>query len=383
MKSLPVMVAISDIEMRQTALEQINELCSKVQVQDPRDWQAVLFATTEIQPAVVVLELEPVSHRFDEAIRELKSCYNRVKIVVVHPTSDPTSILIALRGGAHEFVHEPLRVSLVPAVERLLVPFENETTGARNGKVIGFLSAKGGCGSTTIACHVAVYLQSLTSKKVLLADLDLDSGMVGFLMKADKRYSILDAIENLSRLDESLWKALTVETKHNVTVIPAPQLFTREQFPNGDDLRGLLRFMRAHYDWTVLDLGRSLNTIVSELYEQIDQILLVSVLEVTALHGLKTIVRRLTDCGQDLDRLQLVINRTPKMMEMTTDELAKILGRPLYGMLPNDYPSLYQSYSNGNLLANTNALAQQMSLLSGKIAGVQPPKPKKRFSLFS
>ena len=45
-------------------------------------------------------------------------------------------------------------------------------------------------------------------RKVLLADFDMDAGMVGFLMKVKSPYSILDAINNLHRLDASYWKAL-------------------------------------------------------------------------------------------------------------------------------------------------------------------------------
>ena len=104
----------------------------------------------------------------------------------------------------------------------MLASSENETVAPIRGKMIGFLSAKGGCGATTLACHVASELQNVTQKNVLLADLDLTSGMVGFLMKTPSSYSILDAIKNLSRLDESLWKALVVEHRPGLSVMPAP-----------------------------------------------------------------------------------------------------------------------------------------------------------------
>jgi pilus assembly protein CpaE len=248
--------------------------------------------------------------------------------------------------------------------------------------VLGFVSAKGGCGATTIACHVADDLYRKTGRKVMLADMDVVSGMVGFAMKAKTTYSVLDAVQNITRLDESLWKALIVEYKPGFDVLPAPYSAAQDHYIPKQDLVDLIRFMRTQHDWTVLDLGRSLNTMMSDLYEEIDQIMLVSVLEVTALHGLKTIVRLLTERGDNLDKLQLVINRTPKTMDMTTDELAKILGRPLYAMLPNDYPSLYQSYSSGTLLSPDNRLAQQFGLLTSKITGIQTASTKKKFSLF-
>lgn len=350
--------------------------------QDPRDWDSLLERLKDEQPEVLMLEIAPMLTRLGDALREVKACTPRTKVVALHAAPDADSILTALRSGVHEFISPPWNETLRPALDRVLTASNDDNNG-RRGKVVGFLSAKGGCGATTIACHIAADLHRQTRKKVLLADMDLVSGMVGFAMKVQTNYSIVDAVQNLTRLDESIWKALSVEWKPGLAVITAPPYCPPDQHFPKQDLVDLVRFMRAQHDWVVLDLGRSLNNIASEIYEEIDHILLVSVLEVTALHGLKTIVRLLTERGENLNKLQLVINRTPKMMDITTDELSKILGRPLYAMLPNDYPSLYQAYSSGSLLSPENRLAQQFSVLTSKITGLQPISvKKKKFSLF-
>lgn len=351
-------------------------------VEDPSNWQKVLERLRDEQPEVLMLELGPMLARLGDALREVKACAPRTRVAALHTGPDADSILTALRSGVHEFIHPPWNENLRPALERMLVNTVSDDGGQRRGKVLGFVSAKGGCGATTIACHVADDLYRKTGRKVMLADMDVVSGMVGFAMKAKTTYSVLDAVQNITRLDESLWKALIVEYKPGFDVLPAPYSAAQDHYIPKQELVELVRFMRTQHDWTVLDLGRSLNTMMSDLYEEIDQIMLVSVLEVTALHGLKTMVRLLTERGDNLDKLQLVINRTPKTMDMTTDELAKILGRPLYAMLPNDYPSLYQSYSSGTLLSPDNRLAQQFGMLTSKITGIQMVSTKKKFSLF-
>jgi pilus assembly protein CpaE len=284
-----------------------------------------------------------------------------------------------MRAGANEFLHPPLEESLALALDRVLNSADTDVVPSSRGKIIGFLSAKGGCGSTTLACHIAWELQNQTRKNVLLADLDLTSGLVGFLMKTPSSYSILDAVKNLSRLDESMWKALIVEHRPSLSVIPAPATYTRWDHPDETQLKQVLQFMRTQHDWIVLDLGRSMNSIASAVLEEIDQLLLVSTLEVVALHGLKSIVHGLFDQGE---KLQLILNRTPKMMDISTQELEKILGRSLYAALPNDYMGLYQSYSSGNLLNSNTRLAQHFGLLAAKIAGVPPIKSKKKFAIF-
>ena len=384
MKQSNLLLACSDSALRGNIVKLLESEYGSgaLDVQDSQHWGEIIGKLTEGQPEVLMLELGPVLARLGDALREVRGCTPNTKVVALHSGSDSESILTALRSGVNEFVYPPWNETLPPALARVFAS-EGNSGGPRRGKVIGFLSAKGGCGATTIACHVAADLHRQTKKKVLLADMDLASGMVGFAMKVQTSYSVVDAVQNLSRLDESLWKALTVEAKPGLEIVPAPAYVTHETYLPKEELGQLVRFMRTRHDWVVLDLGRSLNSIVADIYEELDQVLLVSVLEVTALHGLKTIVRQLTERGENLDKLQLVINRTPKMMDMSTQDLAKILGRPLYAMLPNDYPSLYKAYSTGTLLPPEDRLAQHYAVLSSKISGYQPAAgKKKKFKLF-
>jgi pilus assembly protein CpaE len=376
--SATFLLHVQDESLRREALEVLRHSVNSVPLeQHSGTWDSLIQQIGAVKPDVLLLDLSLLPLELSVAIRQLRFQNPRLKVIAIHATADPHVILSAMRGGANEFVYCPLKESLRSALDRLALADEG-TTGTR-GKVIGFLSAKGGCGATTISCHIAAELQNLTRRSVLLADLDLPSGLVGFLMKTPSSYSVLDGIKNLSRLDESLWKALVIEHKPGLSVIPAPAVYSRWDHPEEGQLIELLQFMRTQHEWVVLDLGRSLNSIASAVLEEIDQLFLISTLEVVALHGLKTIVHGLFEQGE---KLQLVLNRTPKTMNISTQELEKVLGRSLYAALPNDYMSLYQSYSTGNLLDAHNRLAQEFSRFASKIAGVQPMKTKKKFALF-
>jgi pilus assembly protein CpaE len=380
MSSVKVLLSIKDQSLCRKAVEALRESCEGVSFeQHDSDWTSLLDRLAKVKPEALLLDVGAVPTDLTIAIRQVKLQAPRTKIVALHSVDDPKIILAAMRAGANEFLHPPLEDSLALALERVLNSADTDVVPSTRGKIIGFLSAKGGCGSTTLACHIAWELQNQTRKNVLLADLDLTSGLVGFLMKTPSSYSILDAIKNLSRLDESMWKALIVEHRPNLSVIPAPATYSRWDHPDENQLKQVLQFMRTQHDWIVLDLGRSMNSIASAVLEEIDQLLLVSTLEVVALHGLKSIVHGLFDQGE---KLQLVLNRTPKMMDISTQELEKILGRSLYAALPNDYMGLYQSYSSGNLLNSNTRLAQHFGLLAAKIAGVPPIKSKKKFAIF-
>jgi pilus assembly protein CpaE len=268
------------------------------------------------------------------------------------------------------------------ALERIAShPSEVEAV-PRQGKVIGFLSSKGGCGATTLACHVATELRRLTKSEVLLADLDFTSGMIGFLMKSPAEYSILDALQNLYRLDANIWKGLVGKGKPEISIMPSPVAIAQDVRLEEGDIQRVLRFMRSQHDWTIVDLGRSLSRLSRAAIEEVDKLFLVSTLEVPALYGVKNIIRMLTETAGDIRKLEIVLNRAPTTMDISVKELEETLGRHIYATLPNDSASLYQSYADGTLLNTNTRLSQHFSRFAAKLAGIEPVKVKKKFSLF-
>jgi len=304
-------------------------------------------------------------------------------VIALHNTAEPELILSALRAGAHEFLHPPLKANLQQALERKSL--ERNKTRERlkqKGKVVGFLSAKGGCGATTIACHTAAQL-GRQDKRVLLADLDLDAGMIRFLMKSKSPYSVLDALNNLHRLDASYWNALISNGLPGLEIIAAPQALASKQQPNQEQMQNMLTFCRGQYDFTIVDLGRSLNLTAMNSLEEIDETYLVTTLDVPALHQSKQIIQTLSGVGYGRERLRLVLNRMPQRLDVTPDELEKMMSLPVFATLPNDYPSLYESYSEGSLLPPNSRLGKELNRMAMKVGGIEEEKGgKKKFSLF-
>jgi pilus assembly protein CpaE len=352
------------------------------ELDEPGAIERLTAALMEKQARILLLGLDALHEELGSLFRKIRATIPQVKIVAMHSSADPKIILAAMRAGAAEFLHPPLGESMRSALERIAAqPGELEAI-PRQGKVIGFLSSKGGCGATTLACHVATEIRRQTRSEVLLADLDFTSGMIGFLMKTPGEYSILDAVQNLYRLDASVWKGLVGKGQPEVSIMPGPVALSQDVRLEEGDIQRVLRFMRSQHDWTVVDLGRSLSRLSRAAIEEVDRLFLVSTLEVPALYGVKNIIRLLTETAGDIRKLEIVLNRAPESMDISVKELEETLGRHIYATLPNDYASLYQSYANGTLLNTNTRLSQHFSRFASKLTGAEPVKVKKKFSLF-
>jgi pilus assembly protein CpaE len=386
MYPLTIGLAIENRDMWEQVQSCLADLPFRIIVehQDIGDISNFLDRLERMRPDVVLVDISNWRDPLESLVSSIRNAIGDPMIIALNTSADPEAILSSLRAGINEYLFPPLKEPLRKTLEKRSAERSRKREGSTKGagKSFAFLSAKGGCGATTIVCHVAAELGRL-NQKVLLMDLDLDAGMIGFITKTKAVYSILDAVNNLHRLDISYWKALVSNGIPGVEIVASPPSLASKQQPKDEQVRQVLAFARPHYDWTLADLGRSLSRLSMAALEEIDEVCLVTTLEVPALHQSKQIVQTLLDSGYGKGRIRLILNRSPKRLDITPAELEKMLGLPIFCMVPNDYPELYETYAEGRMLNRNSDLGKQIARLAQKLSGLEEEKSgKKRFGIF-
>ena len=383
MYPLTIGLAIENRVLWEQAQAALSELPFRVIVehQDVGDVTNFLDRLERMRPDVVLIDITNWKEPLEGLAASIRGAVGDPIIIALNTTGEAEPILAALRAGINEYLVPPLRDTLKKALEkRSAERSRRRESGAKiSGKGFAFFSAKGGCGASTLVCHVAAEL-GRQNQKVLLMDLDMDSGMVGFITKTKSVYSVLDAVNNLHRLDIHYWKALVSNGIPGVEIMASPRVLASRQQPSGDQIRHVVAFARPNYDWSLVDLGRGLSRVAMSALEEIDEACLVTTLEVPALHQSKQIIQTLLDGGFGKGRIRLILNRTPKRLDITPGELERMLGIPIFCMIPNDYQQLYEAYAEGHMLDRGSELGKNMARLATKLAGLQEEqKSKKRF----
>jgi pilus assembly protein CpaE len=331
-------------------------------------------------PDVVLVEFTSQMESLGPLVEAIKATRPAPLVMAVQASPELAGVVTALRAGIYEFLYPPLAEKLLQAFERA----QHTVHHKPSGKVIGFLSSKGGCGATTIACHTAAAIGKYAAqqeKRALLIDLDLNTGMVRFLMRTDTPYSVLDAASNMQKLDLGYWNALTTNVSPGLEVIAAPTDLVSKHQLNLNQVQHVLSFARCYYDWTLVDLGRGLGLLTTSVLDVIDELYLVTTAEVPALHLTKKIVDVLFASDFPKNKLRLVANRTPRIAHTRCQELEDLLGLPLFAHLPNDYSNLFQSYSECKLLPEGGPLARELHSLARRIMGLESESAKRGLSL--
>ena len=175
----------------------------------------------------------------------------------------PRVILQSMRAGANEFfTWPPAEETFHGAVRRTAgAPRNRRRARAPSATTLVFFGAKGGAGTTTLAVNCGVELARLSKKSTVIVDLKPGLGEVALFLGVRPRYSLLDAIDNLHRLDREFLRELVVKHKSGLEILAGSDQFDRPGRPDGGAIEELFRLLARQYEYILVDAGSQINSV--------------------------------------------------------------------------------------------------------------------------
>lgn len=287
-------------------------------------------------------------------------------ILMVLNALEPGIILEAMRAGVNECLAEPLaEQEFQAAISRL----SSLRSTAAPGQVFAFLGAKGGVGATTTAVNVATALSNLPGR-TLLIDLHLAHGDAAIFLGLEPRFSVVDALENMGRLDGAYFKGLVVGGKSGPDLLASSD----RAFVGAaavQQIRQLVAFAARQYRYVVLDVPRSEAA-------SLDALDLATHVVVVANQELAT-VRNATRIAEALrrrygkDRISVIITRYDPASQIGQDDVERVTGAKVAGTIPSDYRLALEALNAGRpvIVENHTKLASSFRRLAFQLAGVR------------
>ncbi|HLH39912.1 MAG TPA: hypothetical protein VKX39_12250 [Bryobacteraceae bacterium] len=299
-------------------------------------------------PEAVFLSFE-ILEKAGETVRLLEAEAEGIQIVAVHCEMDPRLLRETMRAGVREFLVDPFeRQAILEAIRTVKSLVKRKPpTFESTSQIFAFLPSKAGAGTSTIALNVAGALARRPNSRALLADFDLNSGMMRFMLKLQNEYSVLDAVEHALHIDEHLWPQLvtslgSLDVLHAGRVNPSVRI-------EGTQIRALMEFLRRNYQVLCFDLSGNLERYSIEIMQDCKRILLVCTPEIPSLHLAREKLAYLRTFDLD-SRASVVLNRTSKRAIFSKEQVEEILGVPVARTFPNDYFGVTRAMTAGTFL---------------------------------
>jgi pilus assembly protein CpaE len=329
----------------------------------------VLRQLLDQRAEVVLVNIDPQNPQ--RAIRTIELIHANipgVTIFAIGEMNQPTNIVSAMRAGAREFLdHASSREALVEAFTRFSATLSRAQRSASKARVLTFLNAKGGAGATTTAVNTAVALQE-THGRVVLVDF-APIGHAALQLNLRPQFTIIDALQNLHRMDGSLLDGLMTPYRNGLHLLAGAQQ-PHNAVPTASELARLFDLLVNQYHFVVLDCSGRMDGMMQMICDLSNAVLLVTQTDVVSLWSAGRIYAFLQE-GACRDRLRLVINRYKKIPGFNDEDVEKATNCKVLWKVPNNFQLVAPAIDKGSPVAaqGNHEIGRSYQGLAAALAG--------------
>lgn len=317
------------------------------------------------QPDLVVLDLRGAAG-VPPGLAAFKRQHASTSVIIIAKSLDPELILSAMRAGANECLAEPINQGeLDAAITRVAA----RQAGPAASQAFAIVGVKGGVGATSLAVNVATALARVASTGALLVDLHVGRGEAALYLGVEPRFTIVDALDNLQKLDEAFFRSLVVRASSRLDLLASPDAVgaARLEQPR---VRTLLEFTSKVFEFTVVDVPRT-EPGALEALDGMKSIVVVTTQELAAVRSAAVMVNRLKQ-RYGKERPLVVLNAKDHQSDISKEDIEQVVGAPVVYTVPSDAKVTMEALNQGRpvVLDNHNTLAASYEKFARSLAGL-------------
>ncbi|HTL01887.1 MAG TPA: AAA family ATPase [Vicinamibacterales bacterium] len=354
MAQLSASITTNDPDFRASVIRLLRSSGLSISVADDKH-------VTTAPPDLAVVDIRCGTSTAAEAIERLRAAWPSASIFAVASTAEPDQILQAMRAGANEYlawdqggpgaqIDEAFHTALKRTVDRNRPAKDS----ARSGVTLSFFGAKGGVGTTTLAVNSAIEIARLSKRPTLIVDLHQFLGEVTLFLGVRPRFTVIDALDNLHRIDQEFLRELVVKHKSGLDILAGGDQIDRPGPQDAPAIEQLLQTLGRSYDFIVIDAGAITGPAADAAVFAADTVYLVANPDVASIRNAHRLVDRFEQLGAGKDRLRILLNRMSEQHQIAPKQIETTLGHSLHMMFPSDYSVVSAAMNSGVPLTLTN-----------------------------
>jgi pilus assembly protein CpaE len=343
--------------------------------------EAVAHYRDKPTPNLILAETRGTRDTVIADLARLSECCDPgTKVIVLGAANDITLYRELMRRGISEYLVGPYTpVGVIDSVATLY----GEPGTAPIGRVMAFIGAKGGVGSSTIAHNIAWALSEVFEDEVMIVDFDLHFGTTGLDFNQEHGQGLIDAVTAPDRLDHMLLERLLVKSSDRLSLFTAPASLERELELAPETCEAILDVVRGTVPSIIVDVPHVWSPWSRHVLQGADDIVITATPELACLRNAKNMIELLRAARPNDAPPKLVLNHVGmgKRPEIPLKDFAEAAGVPISLVLPFDPLLFGTAANNGQMLGEMkgdNKPAQGVRELAAALTGRQSAPARKR-----
>src|SRR3954470_15987977 len=329
----------------------------------------------QTKPDIGVIAIDSNPEKGLNLLEQVRDIAPDCALLVISSSTDGQIILRAMRGGAKEFLTQPVKVEdLMGALGRIsAAKFGTGDSRGRTCHVVAVCGATGGVGATSLAVNWGCILARDERNSAVLVDLDMALGDADVCLDSIPDYTLVDVAQNISRLDFALLKRSLTKHASGLYLLPRPVQLQDTAHVTPDDLTRVLGLLKASFTHMIIDLSKSYTALDMVALKSAKDILLVTQLDLPCLRNVVRLMLSFGEVEGLKDKVKIVVNRVGlDTGSISLKKAQETIGREIFWQLPNDYKTMVEVRNNGVPLidqAPKAGITQALAALSESLTG--------------
>ncbi len=296
--------------------------------------QGVQMVTQQVPELVILDVMLPGIDGF-EVCRRLRAGVStkNIPIIMLSGKTQASDRETALRMGANEYLVKPVdRQILIKTVSSLL---EAKTEPViSKGRLLAFIGARGGMGTSTVSTNVAVALQK-SGKPTLLIDMNPSYSSLGEMIGLDAENSIAVIFQGTrGTISKDKLNSLFVRHESGLKLLWGETYPAESDVYNPGEVKALVGELRESADFIVADIPASPTDNSIAVLTSADSVMLVTGANKEALDKLENSASRLVRFGIKPEKIRLIaIDKTGNGIDESVKSGESYGGYKIIGVL--------------------------------------------------
>ena len=331
------------------------------------------LSSMEHSPKLLLVDLQGSEMPLSDLARLASVCEPSVQVIALGERNDVGLYRSLLGIGVGEYLVKPLTVGLLKRTLNLRDGRAMPVSQARAGKVLTFVGARGGVGTTTIAINLARNLAN-SRRRVVYLDLNLHGGAAPSMVGLKSNNGLIDVLQNVNRLDPAYLERAMQSVDGSRLLMLSAQMGWHDERPFGEGaLEKVLDVLVSSFHYVFLDVGQRADPLAQEAFRRAGRSYVVADRSVHAVHETGRLIRYIETCGSDSPVTSVLLNN-PNMAtagKVEPGDFEASIGRPVLAEVPFERRALAIAENVGAPIAagKTEAFEQVIMHLSGDLTG--------------
>ncbi|MBN8817330.1 MAG: pilus assembly protein CpaE [Sphingomonas sp.] len=223
---------------------------------------AVQSLSMTASPNVLFVDLSESGDPLNDINSLAEVCEPGTVVIASGQVNDVRLYRDLVASGIQDYLLKPLSVdavreALVNAQAVFAAP-KVDISDDRPHLMVTVIGTRGGVGASTVATSLA-YLSSAKGKRpTALLDLDVHFGTGALSMDLEPGRGLTDAVENPSRIDGLFIERAMVRASETLAILSAEAPISQPLITDGSAYYQLEEELRSAFEWTFIDLPRSM-----------------------------------------------------------------------------------------------------------------------------